>query len=456
MSDEFVAINPATEQEVGRHPAHDDTEVEHRLARSWSAFGEWRRVSLDERGTVLRDLAAGLERRREDLATLMTAEMGKPITAARAEVDKCAWVCRHYADHAADYLASEDVATEARTSYVRYDPLGPVLAVMPWNFPLWQVFRAAAPALAAGNTMLLKHASNVPGCALAIEDLFAEAAAPEGAFTTLMIGSGRVAEVIADQRVRGVTLTGSEHAGRVVASQAGDRLVPTVLELGGSDAFVVLDDADVGRAAEVGATSRLINNGESCIAAKRFIVVDAVADVFVEALAGHIAAARVGDPADDDTEVGPLARADLRDDLDDQVRRTVAAGATVVTGGDPIDGPGFFYAPTVLDGVSPQMAAGAEETFGPVAAVLRVPDQAAAIATANASAYGLGASVWTEDRKRGERVAADLEAGCVFVNQLVKSDPRVPFGGVKDSGYGRELGRAGARAFTNVKTVWVE
>jgi succinate-semialdehyde dehydrogenase / glutarate-semialdehyde dehydrogenase len=456
MSDEFVAINPATEQEVGRHPAHDDTEVEHRLARSWSAFGEWRRVSLDERGTVLRDLAAGLERRREDLATLMTAEMGKPITAARAEVDKCAWVCRHYADHAADYLASEDVATEARTSYVRYDPLGPVLAVMPWNFPLWQVFRAAAPALAAGNTMLLKHASNVPGCALAIEDLFAEAAAPEGAFTTLMIGSGRVAEVIADQRVRGVTLTGSEHAGRVVASQAGDRLVPTVLELGGSDAFVVLDDADVGRAAEVGATSRLINNGESCIAAKRFIVVDAVADVFVEALAGHIAAARVGDPADDDTEVGPLARADLRDDLDDQVRRTVAAGATVVTGGDPIDGPGFFYAPTVLDGVSPQMAAGAEETFGPVAAVLRVPDQAAAIATANASAYGLGASVWTDDRERGQRVAADLEAGCVFVNQLVKSDPRVPFGGVKDSGYGRELGRAGARAFTNVKTVWVE
>jgi succinate-semialdehyde dehydrogenase / glutarate-semialdehyde dehydrogenase len=456
MSDEFVAINPATEQEVGRHPAHDDTEVEHRLARSWSAFGEWRRVSLDERGTVLRDVAAGLERRREDLATLMTAEMGKPITAARAEVDKCAWVCRHYADHAADYLASEDVATEARTSYVRYDPLGPVLAVMPWNFPLWQVFRAAAPALAAGNTMLLKHASNVPGCAVAIEDLFAEAAAPEGAFTTLMIGSGRVAEVIADRRVRGVTLTGSEHAGRAVASQAGDRLVPTVLELGGSDAFVVLDDADVGRAAEVGATSRLINNGESCIAAKRFIVVDAVADVFVEALAGHIAAARVGDPADDDTEVGPLARADLRDDLDDQVRRTVAAGATVVTGGDPIDGPGFFYAPTVLDGVSPQMAAGAEETFGPVAAVLRVPDEAAAIATANASAYGLGASVWTEDRKRGERVAADLEAGCVFVNQLVKSDPRVPFGGVKDSGYGRELGRAGARAFTNVKTVWVE
>lgn len=451
----LTSVNPATGQEFATFPSHGPDEVTAALARSWDAFGDWRTASSAARATVLTAAADELDRRRDDLAALMTTEMGKTLASAGAEVDKCAWACRHYAEHVDDYLAHDTIETDAAASYVRFDPLGPILAVMPWNFPLWQAFRAAAPALVAGNTMLLKHASNVPGCAMAIEEVFTAAGAPEGVFSTLLVGSGAVADIIADERVRGVTLTGSELAGRKVAAQAGEHLKPTVLELGGSDPFIVLEDADVARAAEVAATSRLINNGQSCIAAKRFIVVDAVVDEFTEAFRHHLAAATVGDPMDADTDVGPLARADLRDDLQDQVRRSVADGATLALGGDVVDGPGWFHEVTLLTGVGARHAVGYEETFGPAAAVMPVADVDDAVAIANSSPYGLGAAVWTQDVERGQQVASHIESGAVFVNELVKSDPRVPFGGVKDSGYGRELGEYGAKAFVNAKTVWV-
>ncbi len=450
--------NPATGEQVATYEEHDTAAVEHRLARAWTGFTSWRETGFAERAALLGRVADALDARRDELARLMVAEMGKTITGARSEVDKCAWVCRHYAEHAEGYLSAHplDVGEDALRAYVRFDPLGPLLAVMPWNFPLWQVFRAAAPTVMAGNTVLLKHASNVPGCALAIEELFTEAGAPEGVFATLLVDGETASGLIADRRIRAVTLTGSVPAGRAVAAAAGQHLKKVVLELGGSDAFVVLDDADVEKAAEVGATSRMINNGQSCIAAKRFVVVEAVADAFADALRANIEAMAVGDPMQDHVEVGPLARADLREDLHDQVTRSRNQGSTVVLGGHPIDGPGFFYAPTVLDGVGPKVAVGEEETFGPAAAILRVKDEAEAVAVANASDFGLGASVWTQDRERGEAVAARLEAGCTFVNQLVKSDPRVPFGGVKDSGHGRELGQWGIREFVNHKTVWVE
>jgi succinate-semialdehyde dehydrogenase/glutarate-semialdehyde dehydrogenase len=456
VPDVIVSTDPSTGAELDRYDAHDDAEVARRLARSVDAGGDWRHASFADRAGVLSRTAELLDSQRDDVAALMTREMGKTITAARSEVDKCAWVCRHYAEHGEAYLADDVIETDAATSYVRFDPLGPILAVMPWNFPFWQAFRAAVPALMAGNTMLLKHASNVPGCALRIEEVFAEAGAPDGVFSTLLIGGSRVADVIADGRVRGVTVTGSVASGRAVAEAAGRHLKPSVLELGGSDAFVVLPDADLTAAAEVGASSRLINNGESCIAAKRFIVVEEVAVNFVDAFRDQLDAAVVGDPMDPDTDVGPMARPDLRDDLHDQVERTVAAGAQLRLGGHALDRDGYFYAPTLLTGVEAEMAAGAEETFGPAAAVITVPDEESAIAIANSSTFGLGASIWTRDRDRGQRVAAVVEAGAVFVNELVKSDPRVPFGGVKDSGYGRELGAYGIKEFVNRKTVWVE
>lgn len=452
----FEVIDPATGELVATYDTHDTEEVEQRLARSWSAFTDWRRTTYDRRSELLLRAADILDKRREELAQLMTTEMGKPVTAAESEVDKCAWVCRYEAEQGPGHLAHDVVATDAHRSYVRFDPLGPLLAIMPWNFPFWQLFRAAAPNLIAGNPVLLKHASNVPGCALAIEEVFAEAGAPEGLFQTLLIDTEAVAAVIGDDRVRGVTLTGSVPAGRKVAAAAGEALKPTVLELGGSDAFIVLEDADVDRAAEVGASSRLINNGQSCISAKRFIVVEEVADAWVAAFTRHVEAAAVGDPKDRDTTVGPLAREDLREELDDQVQRSVRAGAELVTGGKALDRPGFFYAPTVLDRVAPPMAAGSEETFGPAAAVLRVAGEAEAVALANASDFGLGASLWTQNLDRAERLAGEIEAGGVFVNELVKSDPRLPFGGVKDSGYGRELGAYGIREFVNAKTVWLD
>jgi succinate-semialdehyde dehydrogenase / glutarate-semialdehyde dehydrogenase len=450
------AIDPSTGQTIATYDPHGSDEIETRVQRAWDGFAAWRGTEYRERSNLLRRVADVLEQRRDEFAELMTREMGKPITAAEAEVDKCAWVCRYEADHGPAHLKHDIVATDAKLSYVRFDPLGPLLAVMPWNFPFWQLFRAAAPAIVAGNTVLLKHASNVPGCALAIEDVFRDAEAPDGVFQTLLVGSGAMAEVIADHRVRAVTLTGSVPAGRKVAAAAGEALKPTVMELGGSDAFVVLEDADVVSAARTGVSSRLINNGQSCIAAKRFIVVDEVADRFVEEFVAATERAVVGDPMDRRTDVGPMAREDLRDELHDQVRRSLDEGAELLTGGDVLDRPGYFYAPTVLDGVTPEMTAAAEETFGPVAAVLRVADEDEAVAVANSSEFGLGASVWTTDLARGEDVAGRIEAGCLFVNQLVKSDPRVPFGGVKDSGYGRELGSYGIREFVNAKTVWVE
>ena len=452
----FEAVDPTTGETIEKYEEHDHAEVTHRLARAWTGWEGWRGRSFDERGALLTRVAELLEERQEDLARLMVGEMGKPIGAARSEVEKCAWVCRYYAEHGEAHLQHDVIETDARTSYVRFDPLGPVLAIMPWNFPLWQLFRAAAPTTMAGNTVLLKHASNVPGCALAIEELFTDAGAPEGVFQTLMVHSGEIEDIIADERVRAVTLTGSVPAGRSVAQAAGRNLKKTVLELGGSDAFVVLEDADLDRAAEVGAQSRLINNGQSCIAAKRFIVVEEVYDAFVERFVEQVRSMTVGDPMDEGTDVGPLAREDLRDDLHDQVRRSVDAGAELLLGGEALDRPGWFYAPTVLGGVEAEMAAANEETFGPAAAVMRAEHEEAAIALANSSSFGLGSSVWTEDRERGQRVAARIEAGCLFVNQLVKSDPRVPFGGVKDSGFGRELGAYGIREFVNAKTVWVE
>jgi succinate-semialdehyde dehydrogenase / glutarate-semialdehyde dehydrogenase len=450
------AIDPSTGEVIATYEPHDESEIEMRLQRAWDGFTAWRRTEYRERSNLLRRVADILDDRRDGFAELMTREMGKPIKAAEAEVEKCAWVCRYEADYGPGHLGHDIIATDAKRSYVRFDPLGPLLAVMPWNFPFWQLFRAAAPSIVAGNTVVLKHASNVPGCALAIEEVFAAAEAPAGVFTTLLVGSGAMADVIADDRIRAVTLTGSVPAGRKVAAAAGEALKPTVMELGGSDAFLVLDDADVTAAARTGVSSRLINNGQSCIAAKRFIVVDEVADAFVEGFVAATERAVVGDPMERQTDVGPLARDDLRDELHDQVERSVGEGADLRTGGQPLDRPGFFYAPTVLDRVAPAMTAAAEETFGPVAAIIRVADEDEAIAVANDSQFGLGASVWTSDLERGERVAGLIEAGGVFVNQLVKSDPRVPFGGVKDSGYGRELGAYGIREFVNAKTVWLE
>jgi succinate-semialdehyde dehydrogenase/glutarate-semialdehyde dehydrogenase len=385
----------------------------------------------------------------------MTREMGKPITQAEAEVEKCAWVCDHYAEHAGEYLQDEQHPSPPGTTVKTvHEPLGAVLAIMPWNFPFWQAFRFAAPYVTAGNVGLLKHASNVPGCALAIEEVFRDAGFPEGAFQTLLIGSDRVEAVLSDSRVKAATLTGSGPAGRAVASTAGEHLKKTVLELGGSDPFVVLDDADVETAATTGAWARNLNGGQSCIAAKRFVVHEDVYDQFADRFVKAVESLTVGDPTELDTDVGPQARADLMEDVHEQVTESVDAGATVLTGGEPLDMEGAYYAPTVLGDVPAGSPADAEEVFGPVAALFRVPDEDAAIEKANETEFGLGASVWTDDLERGERVARRIDAGCTYINELVKSDPRVPFGGVKESGYGRELSEAGIQEFVNRKTVW--
>jgi succinate-semialdehyde dehydrogenase/glutarate-semialdehyde dehydrogenase len=384
----------------------------------------------------------------------MTAEMGKPIGAAEAEAAKCAWVCRYYAENAEDFLADETGPEEdGRRSLVRFQPLGVVLAVMPWNFPFWQVFRFAAPALAAGNIGLLKHASNVPGCALAIEEILLEAGFPAGAFQALLIGSDRVEGVLSDPRVRAATLTGSDPAGRAVAAVAGSQLKKTVLELGGSDPFVVLEDADVEEAARIGVRARTINNGQSCIAAKRFVVVEDVWDTFLERFLEGMRALRVGDPADPATDVGPLATEAIREELHDQVQASVRAGGRLLLGGRPLDGAGWFYPPTVLVDVPAGAPARTEELFGPVATLIRVAGPEEALSVANETDYGLGSSVWTRDAREIQRFTDGLEAGSVFVNGMVASDPRLPFGGIKRSGYGRELAREGMREFLNVKTV---
>ncbi|MCP4593406.1 MAG: NAD-dependent succinate-semialdehyde dehydrogenase [bacterium] len=450
------AVNPATEAVLREYAEHTPEEVRRFVDSAEDAFQAWRRTSFSHRADVLHKAAELLRRDTADHAELMTLEMGKAIAESEAEVQKCAWVCDHFADHAESYLQPESIESDAGHSFVRFDPLGPVLAVMPWNFPYWQVFRFAAPTLMAGNVGLLKHASNVPGCALAIERVLREAGAPEGAFATLMISSAAVAPVIQHPAVRAVTLTGSEPAGVAVASQAGAALKKTVLELGGSDPFVVLADADPCVAADAAALARTINAGQSCIAAKRFIVEDTIADTFEQALTERMAALKVGDPLDRANQLGPLARGDLVDELHDQVERSAKAGARITTGGRPLDRKGYYYPPTVLTGVKPGMAAFDEETFGPVAAVIRAKNVDHALELANQSEFGLGASLWTADTEQGTALAAEIQAGAVFVNGIVKSDPRLPFGGIKRSGYGRELAAYGIREFVNVKTVWVK
>jgi acyl-CoA reductase-like NAD-dependent aldehyde dehydrogenase len=449
------AINPATGEPIRDYPEHDRSEVEERLQRAQHAFSTWRMTPFAERSRLMMRAARLLRERRADYARLMTEEMGKPIAAAEAEIDKCASACEFYAEHAEAFLAPTPVRTEAAKSFIRFDPLGPVLAIMPWNFPFWQVFRFAAPALMAGNVAVLKHAVNVPGCALAVEEVFREAGFPAGAMTTLLVPSGKVADLIRYPAIRAVTLTGSDRAGEEVASEAGKQLKKAVLELGGSDPFFVLADADPVEVAKQAARARTINTGQSCIAAKRFIVEDPIADRFEPAFAEQMAGLRVGDPLDRSNDLGPLAREDLLEALHVQVQRTLAAGAELRTGGRRLDRKGYFYAPTVLAQVEPGMPAFEEETFGPVAAVVRARDAGHAIELANRSRYGLAASIWTADAARGEALAAEIEAGVVFVNEVVKSDPRLPFGGVRRSGYGRELAEFGIREFVNIKTVWV-
>ncbi len=451
------ATNPATGNQLAVYDEDDDADVEATLETAQSTFEEWRDVPLREREQLLENAAAVLRENKQKYAELMTEEMGKPISQAISEVEKCAWACDHYAEHAHTYLSADHhpspPGTEVKTVY---DPLGPVLAVMPWNYPFWQVIRFAAPYVTAGNVGLLKHASNVPGCALALEEVFEEAGYPEGVFQTLLVGSSKVEGVLADDRVRAATLTGSGPAGRAVAETAGKNLKKTVLELGGSDPFVVLDDADLEAAVETGVQARTLNGGQSCIAAKRFIVHEAVYDEYVDRLVDAFESLTVGDPTDEATDVGPQADPDLMAELDEQVQQSINAGATVLTGGEPLDHEGAFYPPTVLTDVPSGCPVDTEETFGPVATVYEVADEEEAIDVANDTRFGLGASLWTEDRERGQRLAREVEAGCVYINEMTKSDPRVPFGGIKDAGYGRELSEAGIKEFVNRKTVWVE
>ena len=453
----ITAVNPATDETVETYEPATAADVEDALARADEAYDSWRDRPIREREAHLERVAELLRERTDEYAELMTREMGKPIAQARAEVEKCAWGCDHYAQHASAYLSAEHYASPpGTTAKTVYDPLGVVLAVMPWNFPFWQVIRFAAPYLTAGNVGVLKHASNVPGCALALEQLFRDAGYPEGVFQSVLAPSDLVDDIIADDRVQAATLTGSGPAGRAVASTAGDQLKKTVLELGGSDPFVVLEDADLEAAAERGAWARNQNGGQSCIAAKRFVVVDDVYDAFVDRLVDETEALTVGDPLDPSTDVGPQASPRFLETLHDQVTASVEAGATVLTGGEPLDRDGAYYPPTVLADVPANCPADTEELFGPVASVYRVADEDEAVAVANDTPFGLGASVWTTDRARGESLAREIDAGCVYVNQLVKSDPRVPFGGVGDSGYGRELSAIGIQEFVNRKTVWVE
>ena len=453
----ITAVNPATDETVETYEPATAADVEDALARADEAYDSWRDRPIREREAHLERVAELLRERTDEYAELMTREMGKPIAQARAEVEKCAWGCDHYAQHASAYLSAEHYASPpGTTAKTVYDPLGVVLAVMPWNFPFWQVIRFAAPYLTAGNVGVLKHASNVPGCALALEQLFRDAGYPEGVFQSVLAPSDLVDDIVADDRVQAATLTGSGPAGRAVASTAGDRLKKTVLELGGSDPFVVLADADLEAAAERGAWARNQNGGQSCIAAKRFVVVDDVYDAFVDRLVDETEALTVGDPLDPSTDVGPQASPRFLETLHEQVTASVEAGATVLTGGEPLDRDGAYYPPTVLADVPANCPADTEELFGPVASVYRVADEDEAVAVANDTRFGLGASVWTTDRARGESLAREIDAGCVYVNQLVKSDPRVPFGGVGESGYGRELSAIGIQEFVNRKTVWVE
>lgn len=453
----FEVINPVNGQMVRKYPETSAEEMRKAVEACRQAWLGWRKTSFDHRKKRMKQAAELLRERSGKYGKLITTEMGKTRASAVAEVEKCAWVCDYYADHAEAFLSEEPVASDAGESFITYNPLGVVLAVMPWNFPFWQVFRFAAPALMAGNTALLKHASNVPGSALAIEEVFRDAGFPDQAFRSLLIKSGRVPELLEHPGIAAATLTGSGPAGRAVASKAGAMLKKTVLELGGSDPYIVLEDADIDAAATTCVTSRLINAGQSCIAAKRFIVVEKVLKEFTGRFVEGMKEAVMDDPMIDGVTLGPLARADLRDELHEQVVKSIRQGAVCVLGGKIPDRPGAWYPPTVLTGVRPGMAAFDEELFGPVAAIIEAKDETEAVALANRSQFGLGAAVFTGDTARGRRIASEeLESGCCFVNELVKSDPRLPFGGIKMSGFGRELSYPGIREFTNIKTVYVK
>jgi succinate-semialdehyde dehydrogenase/glutarate-semialdehyde dehydrogenase len=449
------SVEPATEAVHARFDSHSNADVAAAIAAADAAFRSWRQVSIADRAVPMKALARLLRERKERYARLITTEMGKPITEALAEIEKCAWNCDFYAEHAAAYLADEPVETNARASFVAFEPLGVILAVMPWNYPFWQVIRFLAPALMAGNAALLKHASNVPQCALALEEAVRDAGFPTGILKTLLLSGAEVEPVIADDRVRAVTLTGSTATGARIAELAGRGVKKAVLELGGSDPFIVLRDADLGAAAEIAAKARFQNAGQSCIAAKRFLVDAPVAAEFERRFADAIRALRVGDPLDAATQVGPLAREDLRDTLERQVAESVRMGARVVVGGKRRAGKGWFYEPTLLADVTEDMPVLKEETFGPVAALLAVRDADEAVRVANSSPYGLGAALWTKDEAGARAIARRIESGSVFINGMVASDPRLPFGGVKKSGYGRELSSFGIREFVNIQTIWI-
>jgi succinate-semialdehyde dehydrogenase/glutarate-semialdehyde dehydrogenase len=450
------SVNPATGETIRSYDEMTPRQAAAAVADAHEAWKTWRRSSFAERGRPMKRAAMILRDRKHEFAKLMALEMGKPLKQGIAEAEKCAWACEYYADNAEAHLAPEIVKTDASKSYVEFQPLGVVLAVMPWNFPFWQVFRFAAPALMAGNVGVLKHASNVPGCALAIEEVFDRAEFPKGVFRTLLIGSKHVRAVIEDPLVKAVTLTGSTPAGKAVASQAGAVVKKAVLELGGSDPYIVLEDADLDLSVGTCVTSRLINSGQSCVNAKRFIVVEPLVDSFTDRLVAAMRSKRMGDPLEDGTDVGPQARPDLRDDLHKQVVNSIAKGAKLLLGGEVPPGKGSFYPPTVLTDVIKGMPAYDEELFGPVAAIIKARDETDAVRIANDSSFGLGAAVFTQDIARGERIAKELEAGCAFVNTLVASDPRLPFGGIKESGYGRELGTYGIKEFVNLKTVYIK
>jgi succinate-semialdehyde dehydrogenase/glutarate-semialdehyde dehydrogenase len=452
---EFVSVNPATAKKIRTYRPFTPAQIERALSRADRTFQSWRTAPISARVQPLKKLSAVLHRHADRLAALACAEMGKPITQAKAEVEKCRTLCAYYAKHAKPFLADTQVPDAPRGARVCSEPLGVILAIMPWNFPYWQVLRAALPALTAGNTVLLKHSPNVSGCALAIEALFAEAGFPAGCYQTLLLPNARTPAVIEDPRLQGVTLTGSARAGRIVGAQAGQALKKTVFELGGSDAYLVLEDADLDRAAEICAASRLVNSGQSCVCAKRFIVVNSVRAAFEAKLTARMQARTVGDPTLPTTQVGPIARQDLRAELHRQVEASVRAGARVLLGGQPLPGPGFFYPPTILTGVKAGMPAFDEELFGPVAAVIGVPNAAAAVRAANRSIYGLGAAIFSRNLAKARRLARQIEAGQVFINDSVRSDASLPFGGVKSSGHGRELGSFGLREFLNIKTICV-
>ena len=451
----IASINPATGEKLKEFPAFSDAEIEKRLKRAEQAFAHHRREPFAKRAQLMVAAAALLEQEKEKWARIMTLEMGKLLRAAIEEVAKCARACRFYAENAERFLEDEPAQTSAARSFVRYQPLGPVLAVMPWNFPFWQVFRFAAPALMAGNVGLLKHAANVPQCALAIEEIFCRAGFDEGVFQTLLIEAQQVEKIIVDPRVKAVTLTGSEKAGSAVASTAAREIKKAVLELGGSDPFIVMPSADFDSALSAAVKARTINSGQSCIAGKRFLIADQIYDKFLEQFVERMRALKMGDPLDEATEIAPLATESIMNGVHDQVQKSVAAGAKLLTGGNRVHGPGFFYEPTVLVDLPRKAPAYSEEVFGPVASIFRVRNAGEAIEIANDSNFGLGASVWTADSSEQELFASELESGMVFVNAMVASDPHLPFGGVKRSGFGRELGAHGIREFVNIKTIWI-